>query len=63
MSNILKSVDTLEDFSVAQKIAEGVPNSHNCSLIDIIDFLDAHPEIVAINSGVKQKTGRPIKLK
>ena len=48
------TVDTEEDFLLVQKVFENFRTSR-FSLSEIIQFLDYHPEIVAINREVPQK--------
>ncbi|SMP67471.1 glycosyltransferase family protein [Anoxynatronum buryatiense] len=48
-------VDEEADYEVVTKVAEGMGNRH-ASAGEIILFLDQHPEIVAINAQVRQKT-------
>lgn len=50
------TVDTPEDYQVVSAVYQALCNENNdFSLDEVIDFLDAHPEIAAINSKIVQK--------
>lgn len=54
------TLDTAEDYRVIKAIFEALyPLKRGFGLNDILAFLDAHPEIAAINAGVQQKPARP----
>ena len=57
------TVDTPEDFQVAEHIANNFKHNPMCSLVEIIEYLDVNPQIRSINSNIKQKIGKPIKIK
>jgi spore coat polysaccharide biosynthesis protein SpsF len=49
-------IDTAEDYRAVGAIYDALYPTHpDFGLREIIEFLDAHPEIAVINSGVKQK--------
>ncbi len=53
------TLDTTEDFEFLQKLAEGMGFSNpkdQPSTGEILSYLEAHPELVAINKNVVQKT-------
>ena len=51
-------VDTQADFDMISALLEAmVPKNKDFNLPDILDFLDTHPDIAAINKSVKQTTG------
>jgi spore coat polysaccharide biosynthesis protein SpsF len=53
------TVDTPEDFSLTAAIFEALyPSNPEFGLADILAFLDAHPELLELNRGVKQKLVR-----
>jgi len=55
-SSIRLTVDTPEDYKVAQVIYNSLyPVKEDFGLPEIIDFLRKHPDVVAINVGVHQK--------
>lgn len=50
------TLDEQADYEVLQKIAEGLlPTKLNFTARDVVSYLHAHPEIVAINENVRQK--------
>ena len=52
-------VDTPEDYRVVSAVYDALyPTDPDFGLSEIIAFLDAHPEIATINTGVKQKPVR-----
>lgn len=55
------TIDTPEDYRLAQAIAEAL--GPGATLPAICALLDARPDLAAINAGVEQKPGRPIRLK
>ena len=53
------TVDTPEDFSLTAAVFEALyPSNPGFGLADILAFLDAHPELLELNRGVKQKLVR-----
>jgi spore coat polysaccharide biosynthesis protein SpsF len=54
------TLDTAEDYRVIKAIFQALyPVNRGFGLDDILAFLDAHPEIAAINADVQQKPARP----
>jgi spore coat polysaccharide biosynthesis protein SpsF len=52
------SVDTPEDFALVCAVFEALyPANPDFTLADVISFLDAHPEVKALNAAVVQTTG------
>jgi spore coat polysaccharide biosynthesis protein SpsF len=50
------TVDTIEDFELARSVIEALyPVNPTFSFRDVLEFLNAHPEIAALNRHVKQK--------
>lgn len=50
------TVDTPEDMQLIQTIFKGLHNSGRLfNIVDVIDFLDSHPEFLLINKDVTQK--------
>mgnify|MGYP003293156323 CR=1 FL=1 len=50
------TLDTDEDWQVINKIYENFYNGkHDFYFLDIVDYMEKHPEIVQINEGIKQK--------
>lgn len=53
------TVDTPEDFSLTSAVFEALyPGNSGFGLADILAFLDARPELLELNRGVKQKSAR-----
>lgn len=50
------TVDTVEDFSLIQKVLEYFSDFESFSLLDICSLLDKYPELLNINKNIKQKT-------
>lgn len=50
------TVDTQEDYALAQRIFEGCSKERIFSLDEVISFLEAHPHLVSINAMVQQKS-------
>ena len=58
------TVDTPEDFAVVEGIFDGLYREGTVfPLADIIRYLDAHPELKALNAQVQQAAAKPIRLK
>lgn len=53
--NLRLTVDTSEDYEVAQKIYAGCYNGGPFPLEDVIRFIEKNPGIAAINSGIRQR--------
>ncbi len=54
--NMRLTLDTKEDLAVIRAVFEALrPKRRNFSLAEIISFMDAHPEIAAINAAVVQR--------
>lgn len=50
------TLDTPQDYEALTQVFNSLyPQNHDFSAADVVDFLHSHPEIVAINSAVKQK--------
>jgi spore coat polysaccharide biosynthesis protein SpsF len=51
------TVDEAPDFDMVSEIIRGVASSDAaCSLREVITFLDAHPEVTAMNARIRQRT-------
>ena len=58
------TVDTPEDFEVAERIYRELEKTGEVSpLRDVVEFCRQHPELTAINREVVQRAGIPIRLK
>jgi spore coat polysaccharide biosynthesis protein SpsF len=58
------TVDTPEDFELMTRIfAELGAGGRVFTLAEVVRFLDEHPDVSAINRGVRQQTPKPIRLK
>jgi spore coat polysaccharide biosynthesis protein SpsF len=58
------TVDTPQDFDLVERIFDHLYERGKVfSLSAIVELCRQHPELVAINSDIKQKTGIPIRLK
>ena len=57
-SDIRLTVDYPEDLVVMRKIYEAFDGNMPISIASIIEFLDKHPEIKAVNAGVDEGMGR-----
>ncbi|MCK4821032.1 hypothetical protein KA005_35030, partial [bacterium] len=55
-SDIRLTVDEPDDLEVIRRICEHFSPRVDFSLPEVIEFLDQHPEIAALNAHVKQKT-------
>jgi spore coat polysaccharide biosynthesis protein SpsF len=55
------TIDTPEDYRLAQAIVEAL--GPDADLAAICTLLDARPDLVALNAGVVQKPGKPIRLR
>ena len=53
--NLRLTVDTKEDYSLASKIYEALYKGKNFSLETVISFLEKNPELIKINTGIKQR--------
>lgn len=52
-------IDTIEDYRVVSAIYESLePIKKDFGLVDILTFLDAHPEIAVLNSEIRQRAAR-----
>lgn len=53
------TVDTPEDLAMVRAIYESLyPADPEFTVFDIVDFLDAHPELMSLNANVRQKPVR-----
>jgi spore coat polysaccharide biosynthesis protein SpsF len=51
------TLDTKEDYALISAVYDALyPENQDFSADDIVTFLKAHPELVALNSGIQQKT-------
>lgn len=55
------TIDTIEDFRLAEAIVAVL--GPGCDLRAICALLDARPDLAALNAGVAQKPGKPIRIK
>ncbi len=55
------TVDYKEDVDLTRKIYEGLSDKGNFTTMDVIHFLDRHPELKAINKGLMQKSAPHLK--
>ncbi|HOT43274.1 MAG TPA: glycosyltransferase family protein [Spirochaetota bacterium] len=53
--NLRLTVDTAEDYEVAQKIYAGCYHGEPFPLGDVLRFIEKNPDIPAINSGIQQR--------
>lgn len=59
-SDLEITLDTREDFELIKRVFESnLESKPDFTAIDIIDFLDQHPEITKFNKDVKRKIKRP----
>ncbi len=56
--DIRLTIDTKEDFRLYLKLNEAFGDLSYTDIIEIIDYLDEHPDIKEINQNVKQKNYR-----
>jgi len=56
------TVDTPEDFELAKRIVAGVGGDGPATLAEIVAWCRANPDAVALNQGIQQKPGAPIRL-
>ena len=62
--NMRLTVDTPEDFMVIKIIFDELYNDRKIfSLQDIVQFLEAKPEILKLNANIIQKKAPPLKIK
>lgn len=56
--DIRLTVDTAEDYKFSQVLYDNLYHGHPFSINEIIDFIKKNPELLKLNSGIKQRSMR-----